>query len=56
MLQTITPFLQQYSNVKTKTNINVTSKHYVDLLCFKKIRLQTAKIHVQNTQNNHMFL
>lgn len=44
------------SNVKTKTNIIVTSKDYVDLLCFKKICLQLAKIHVQNTQNNHMFL
>ncbi len=49
-------FYNNISNVKTKTNIIVTSKHYVDLLCFKKIHLQTAKIHVQNTQNNHMFL
>jgi hypothetical protein len=49
-------FYNNISNVKTKTNIIVTSKDYVDLLCFKKIRLQLAKIHVQNTQNNHMFL
>jgi hypothetical protein len=49
-------FYNNISNVKTKINIIVTSKHYVDLLCFKKIRLQTAKIHVQNTQNNNMFL
>jgi hypothetical protein len=37
-----------FFGAKTKTNLNVTPKHLIGLLCFKNIHLQTIIIQVQN--------